>query len=101
MVCIQNRGPILFTAMAVTVEVALFRLLIFVIHNNNNIVFMYTVSIFSRHSVLKVLIYFFLSIISCRYSVEKLLSSRLLSKNLKIKIHKTIILSVVLCGCET
>jgi len=29
------------------------------------------------------------------------LSSRLLSKNLKIKIHRTIILPVVLCGCET
>ena len=32
--------------------------------------------------------------------VQRLLSSRLLSKNLKIKIHKTIILSVVLYGCE-
>ena len=30
-----------------------------------------------------------------------LLSSGLLSKNLKIKIYKTIILSVVLYGCET
>ena len=30
-----------------------------------------------------------------------LLSSRLLSKNLKIKIYKTIILLVVLYGCET
>ena len=29
------------------------------------------------------------------------LSSRLLSKNLKIKIYRTIILSVVLYGCET
>ena len=29
------------------------------------------------------------------------LSSRLLSKNLKIKIYKTIILPVVLYGCET
>jgi hypothetical protein len=28
------------------------------------------------------------------------LSSRLLSKNLKIKIYRTIILPVVLCGCE-
>ena len=33
--------------------------------------------------------------------VQTLLSSRLLSKNLKIKIYKTIILSVVLYGCET
>jgi hypothetical protein len=34
-------------------------------------------------------------------SVENLLSSRLLSKNVKIKIFKTIILSVVLYECET
>jgi len=33
--------------------------------------------------------------------VQNLLSSRLLSKNLKIKIYRTIILSVVLYGCET
>jgi hypothetical protein len=30
----------------------------------------------------------------------KVLSSRLLSKNVKIRIYKTAILSVVLCGCE-
>jgi hypothetical protein len=35
------------------------------------------------------------------YSVQNLLSSRLISKNLKIKIHKTVILPVVLCRCET
>jgi hypothetical protein len=29
------------------------------------------------------------------------LKARLLSKNLKIRIYKTIILPVVLCGCET
>jgi hypothetical protein len=29
------------------------------------------------------------------------LSSCLLSKNVKVKIYKTTILSVVLCGCET
>jgi hypothetical protein len=34
-------------------------------------------------------------------SVQNLLSSRLLSKNLKIRIYKTIILPVVLYGCET
>ena len=34
------------------------------------------------------------------YSVQTLLSSRLLSKNLKIKIYKTIILPAVLYGCE-
>ena len=38
---------------------------------------------------------------ACYHSVQKLLSSRLLSKNLKIKIYRTIILSVVLYGCET
>ena len=38
---------------------------------------------------------------SCYYSVQTLLSSKLLSKNLKIKICKTIILPVVLYGCET
>jgi hypothetical protein len=34
-------------------------------------------------------------------SVQNLLSSRLLSKNLKIRIYKTILLPVVLYGCET
>ena len=33
--------------------------------------------------------------------MQNLLSSRLLSKNLKIKIYRTLILSVVLYGCET
>ncbi|KAJ4445845.1 hypothetical protein ANN_12530 [Periplaneta americana] len=37
----------------------------------------------------------------CYYSVEKLLSSSLLSKNLKVRIYKIIILPVVLYGCET
>jgi len=37
----------------------------------------------------------------CYHSVQNLLSSRLLSKNLKIKIYRTIILLVVLYGCET
>jgi hypothetical protein len=35
------------------------------------------------------------------YSVQNLLSSLLISKNLKIKIYKTVILPVVLYGCET
>jgi hypothetical protein len=34
-------------------------------------------------------------------SVQSLPSSRLLSRNLKIRIYKTIILPVVLYGCET
>ena len=37
---------------------------------------------------------------SCYYSVQTLLSSRLLPMNLNIKIYKTIILSIVLYGCE-
>ncbi|KAJ4426285.1 hypothetical protein ANN_27097 [Periplaneta americana] len=38
---------------------------------------------------------------ACYYSVEKLLSSSLLSKNLKVRTYKTVILPVVLYGCET
>jgi hypothetical protein len=38
---------------------------------------------------------------ACCHSVQNLLSSRLLSKNIKIRIYKTIILPVVLYGCET
>jgi sorting nexin-29 len=37
----------------------------------------------------------------CYHAVQNLLSSRMLCKNVKIKIHKTIILPVVLYGCET
>jgi hypothetical protein len=33
--------------------------------------------------------------------IQRLLSSRLLSRNLKIRIYRTIILPVVLYGCET
>ena len=38
---------------------------------------------------------------ACYHSVQNLLSSRLLSKNLKIKIYRTIILPVALYGCKT
>ena len=38
---------------------------------------------------------------SCYHSVQNLLSSSLLSKNLKIKKNKIIILPIVLYGCET
>jgi hypothetical protein len=38
---------------------------------------------------------------SCYHSVQNLLSYSLLSKNLKIKIYRTIILSAVLYGCVT
>ena len=37
----------------------------------------------------------------CYHLVQNLLSSSLLTKNLKIKIYRTIILPVVLYGCET
>jgi hypothetical protein len=38
---------------------------------------------------------------ACYHSVQSLLSSRLLSRNVKVKIYKTIILQVVLYRCET
>jgi hypothetical protein len=38
---------------------------------------------------------------ACNYSVKNLSPSCLISKNLKIKIYKTIIFPVVLYGCET
>jgi hypothetical protein len=37
---------------------------------------------------------------ACYHSVQSLLSSRLMSRNVKVKIYKTIILPVVLYGCE-
>jgi hypothetical protein len=37
----------------------------------------------------------------CYHSVENMLSSGLLSKNVKIKVYKTVVLPLVLCGCET
>jgi len=53
----------------------------------------------SIHCVLSVLKQQFATV--CAKWVQNLLSSRLLSKNLKIKIYRTIILSVVLYGYET
>jgi hypothetical protein len=38
---------------------------------------------------------------ACYHSVQNLLSSRLLSKNINTRIYKIIILPVVLYGCET
>ena len=38
---------------------------------------------------------------ACYHSVQNFLSSRLPSKNVNIKIYRTIILPVVLYGCET
>jgi hypothetical protein len=38
---------------------------------------------------------------ACYHSVQSLFSSRLLSRNVKVKIYKTIILPVALYGCET
>jgi len=37
----------------------------------------------------------------CYHSVHNILSSSLLSRNLKIKLHRIIILPVVLYGCKT
>jgi hypothetical protein len=38
---------------------------------------------------------------ACNHSIQNLLSSCLLSKNVKIKIFKTVIFPVVLYGCNT
>jgi hypothetical protein len=38
---------------------------------------------------------------ACYLSVQNLLSSSLLSKNIKIKVYRTIMLPVVVYGCET
>ncbi|KAJ9574461.1 hypothetical protein L9F63_008387, partial [Diploptera punctata] len=38
---------------------------------------------------------------ACYYALQRLLMSQLLSKNVKLKIYKTIILPVILYGCET
>jgi hypothetical protein len=38
---------------------------------------------------------------ACYHSVQNLLFFSLLSKNVKVKIYRTVILPVVLCGCET
>jgi hypothetical protein len=38
---------------------------------------------------------------ACYHSVQNFLSSRLLSKNVNVRIYKTIILPAVLYGCET
>jgi hypothetical protein len=41
------------------------------------------------------------SVNACYHSVQKLLFSRLLSKNIKVRIYKTLLLPVVLYGSET
>jgi len=38
---------------------------------------------------------------ACYHSVQNLLSSSLISRNLKIKVYRTIITPVLLHGCET
>jgi hypothetical protein len=38
---------------------------------------------------------------ACYHLVQSLLSSRLLSRNVKVQMYKTIILSLVSYGCET
>jgi len=41
------------------------------------------------------------SVNACYHSVQNILSFNLLSKNLKIKIYRTVVLPVILYGCET
>jgi hypothetical protein len=41
------------------------------------------------------------SAVACYQSIQSLLSSHLLSTNVNIKTYKTMVLPVVLCGCET
>ncbi|PSN54474.1 hypothetical protein C0J52_05530 [Blattella germanica] len=38
---------------------------------------------------------------ACYYALQRLLSSQLLSKKIKLKIFKTVVLPVILYGCET
>jgi hypothetical protein len=38
---------------------------------------------------------------ACYHSVQNLLSSGLLSKNTKIRVYRTVVLPVLLYGCET
>jgi hypothetical protein len=38
---------------------------------------------------------------ACYHSVQSFLSSRLLSRNVQVKIYKRVILPLVLDGCET
>jgi hypothetical protein len=38
---------------------------------------------------------------ACHHSAQSLLNSHLLSRNVEVKVHKTIILPLVLYGCET
>ena len=54
-----------------------------------------------RTTILRRLFYFWKLGNACYHSVQNILSSSLLSKNLTIKIYRTIILHVVLYGCET
>jgi hypothetical protein len=39
--------------------------------------------------------------IACYHSVQNLLSSHLLSRNIEVRIYKTIIFPVILCGCKS
>jgi hypothetical protein len=62
--------------------------------NLNAITLVFGVEVFVFHPLIKLSD-------ACYHSVQSLLSPRLLSINLKVKIHKTIILPVVLYVCET
>ena len=54
-----------------------------------------------RNGALTVFVMVFDMEMLCYHSVQNLLSSRLLSKNLKTMTYRTIILPVVLYGCKT
>ena len=56
---------------------------------------------FYKMTALYCIIVLYITILYFYYSVQNLLSSSLLTKNSKIKIHRTIILPVVLYRCET
>ena len=58
-------------------------------------------SSFHNFGILHVLLCVYFCYYASYHSAQNLLSPRLLSKNLKIKVYRTIILPVVWYGCET
>jgi hypothetical protein len=51
--------------------------------------------------IILIFVYVGVKHLPCYHSVQSLLPSRLLSKNIKIRVYKTLIFPVVLYGCET
>ena len=62
---------------------------------NSMLLLRYVDNIFQKNE------FVFVAFVACYHSVQNILSSSLLSKNLKIKIYRNTILPVVLYGCET